>query len=124
MALRMMKMLARTPVMGTVLPRASGAFKPLAPLARFFSDDNLHTGTVKWFDQIKGFGFLVPDDGSADVFCHQTSIYKDGFRSLAEGEPVEFKVTTNDQGRLAAKDVTGPNGSYVQGAPPRSAPEY
>lgn len=108
--------------MASMMPRVSPMMA--APFARFFSSEELSTGTVKWFDQIKGFGFLIPDDGSADVFVHQTSIYKDGFRSLAEGEPVEFKTSTGDNGRLQAKDVTGPNGSYVQGAPPRTEPQY
>ncbi len=54
-------------------------------LSRFFSDDGASEkvkGTVKWFDATKGFGFLVPDDGSADVFVHHSSIHAEGFRSL------------------------------------------
>lgn len=49
-------------------------------------------GEVKWFNTQKGFGFITPDDGSADVFVHQTAIYAPGFRSLAEGEKVEYEV--------------------------------
>lgn len=98
------------------------AFAPMAntaapALARFFSSDGKMSGTVKWFDSTKGFGFLVPDDGSPDVFVHQTAIYKDGFRSLAEGEAVEYQLTTKDNGRIQAIDVTGPGGAYVMGAP-------
>mmetsp|Transcript_15319 Transcript_15319/g.40478 ORF Transcript_15319/g.40478 Transcript_15319/m.40478 type:complete len:180 (-) Transcript_15319:164-703(-) len=61
------------------------------PLAFFSDSADLVTGTCKWFDSRKGFGFIVRDDGSGDVFVHQTRIHKDGFRSLAEGEPLEFK---------------------------------
>ena len=76
------------------------------------------TGSVKFFDVAKGFGFITPDDGSADVFCHQTSIHAEGFRSLAEGEPVEFSVEVDaKKGKTFASNVTGPNGTYVQGAP-------
>jgi cold shock CspA family protein len=50
-------------------------------------------GAVKWFNTQKGFGFITPADGSADVFVHQTAIYAPGFRSLAEGEAVEYEVS-------------------------------
>lgn len=69
------------------------------------------------FDTAKGFGFIVPDDGSNDVFVHQTAIKIEGFRSLAEGENVEFRVEVDKNGRTKAVDVTGPDGSDVKGAP-------
>ncbi|EJF9989521.1 cold-shock protein, partial [Vibrio parahaemolyticus] len=53
---------------------------------------NNKTGSVKWFNDSKGFGFLTPDDGSADVFVHFNSIVSEGFKTLAEGQKVNFKV--------------------------------
>jgi len=92
---------------------------------RFFSSDDSNLdrvkGAVKWFDVKKGFGFIVPEDGSGDVFVHQTSIYAPGFRSLAEEEVVEYNLFTDDNGRNTAVDVTGPNGDYVKGAPRQSS---
>ena len=55
------------------------------------------TGTVKWFNAQKGFGFITPDDGSDEIFVHQSEIYAPGFRSLADGEKVEFKVSADDR---------------------------
>ena len=78
------------------------------------------SGKVKFFDSTKGFGFITPDDGGTDVFVHQTEIHAEGFRSLAEGEPVEFDLAENPaNGRTYASNVSGPNGAYVQGAPRR-----
>ena len=74
-------------------------------------------GSVKWFDTVKGYGFIVPDDESGDVFVHQTNINVEGFRSLAENERVEFVVEVDGNGRRKAMDVTGPEGSDVKGAP-------
>jgi len=80
-------------------------------------DDAVRTGTVKWFNTEKGFGFIVPDDGEQDVFVHQTSIKSEGFRSLAENESVEFTTMEEADGRVKASYVTGPGGVDVQGAP-------
>ena len=57
------------------------------------------------FDSTKGFGFIVPDDDSGDVFVHQTSIKVDGFRSLDENQRVEFRVETDKSGKTKAMDV-------------------
>jgi CspA family cold shock protein len=55
-------------------------------------------GTVKWFNDAKGFGFITPEDGSKDVFCHHSAIQSEGFRSLAEGQKVEFDVQAGKKG--------------------------
>lgn len=60
------------------------------------------TGTVKWFNDAKGFGFIAPDEGDKDVFCHHTAILADGFRTLAEGQRVEFDITDGQKGPQAA----------------------
>jgi cold shock protein len=59
------------------------------------------TGTVKWFNDAKGFGFISQDGGN-DVFCHHTAIQTEGFRTLAEGQKVEFEVTKGPKGLNAA----------------------
>jgi CspA family cold shock protein len=60
------------------------------------------TGTVKWFNDSKGFGFIKQDGGGDDVFCHQSAIQTEGFRTLAEGQMVEFEVNRGPKGLQAA----------------------
>ena len=62
-------------------------------------------GTVKWFSNEKGYGFISPDDGSEDVFVHHTGITGDGFKSLEEGDKVTYEVTQGRKG-LQAENVT------------------
>ena len=59
------------------------------------------TGTVKWFSNDKGFGFITPDEGSKDLFVHHSDIGGDGFKSLAEGQKVEFETEQGDKGPKA-----------------------
>jgi len=60
------------------------------------------TGTVKWFNESKGFGFISPSDGGKDVFVHFSAIQGDGFRTLAEGQSVTFEVEQGPKGPQAA----------------------
>ncbi len=62
-------------------------------------------GKVKWFNERKGYGFITPDDGSDDCFVHFSGIEGDGFKTLAEGDAVEFEVEKDDKGRPKAAGV-------------------
>jgi CspA family cold shock protein len=64
----------------------------------------MSSGTVKWFNDAKGFGFITQDDGGADVFCHFSAIQNEGFKTLAEGQKVEFEVKKGPKG-LQAENV-------------------
>jgi len=74
------------------------------------------SGVVKWFNPTKGFGFITPEDNGADVFVHQSEIQLGGFRSLAQGESVEFDLLNGEKGPKAL-NVTGPRGAPPKGAP-------
>lgn len=59
------------------------------------------TGTVKWFNSEKGYGFITPDDGSADVFAHFSAIQTNGYRTLEEGQKVSFDTADGPKGKQA-----------------------
>ncbi len=60
------------------------------------------SGTVKWFNSTKGFGFIAPDNGGEDLFVHQSEIQAKGYRELIEGQKVEFEVTQGKKGQQAS----------------------
>lgn len=66
---------------------------------------NLHTGTVKWFNAPKGYGFIIPDGGGEDVFVHYSVILMDGFKELFEGDRVSFEAIRGDKGQKAQNAV-------------------
>ncbi len=63
---------------------------------------NAVTGTVKWFNETKGYGFITPNDGGKDVFAHANEIQGEGFKSLREGQSVEFTITQSPKGPQAS----------------------
>ena len=66
------------------------------------------TGTVKWFNNAKGYGFILPDEGSEDLFAHYSAIEMEGYKTLKAGQCVNFDVTRGDKG-LHAVNITLPN---------------
>ena len=60
-------------------------------------------GTVKWFDNKKGYGFITPTDGGSDLFVHMSSILMEGFKTLSEEQTVTYEVGTSDRGPIATK---------------------
>jgi len=68
----------------------------------FIKEAIMATGTVKWFNDSKGYGFITPDDGSEDLFAHFSAINMSGFKSLKEGQKVTFEVTQGPKGKQAS----------------------
>lgn len=65
----------------------------------------MEKGTVKWFSNSKGYGFITPHQGGSDVFVHHSSIQGEGYKTLEEGGEVEFEITTGPKGKQAANVV-------------------
>ena len=61
----------------------------------------MSTGTVKWFSNAKGYGFIAPEDGGEDIFAHFSAITMDGYKTLKKGQPVEFDCTDGPKGKHA-----------------------
>jgi CspA family cold shock protein len=71
------------------------------PCSRPEGDSKMAQGTVKWFNADKGYGFIAPDDGTADVFVHHSAIDADGYRTLNENQKVEYTTTQGAKGPQA-----------------------
>jgi CspA family cold shock protein len=81
------------------------AFREFFPL--FLKGSNhMATGTVKWFNDSKGFGFVTPDEGGDDLFAHFSQINMNGFKTLVEGQKVTFEVTQGQKGKQASNIQT------------------
>ncbi len=63
-------------------------------------------GTVKWFNTVKGFGFIVPEDGSKDAFVHISAVQQAGLTSLQEGQQVEYELVEDERGRVSAQNLS------------------
>src|ERR1035437_1035960 len=77
---------------------AVGCEEPAQKQSAKRSQDKMATGTVKWFNDQKGFGFISPDGGGDDLFIHHTNIQADGFRSLKEGQKVDYEAGQGRKG--------------------------
>ena len=94
-------------------PHVARAGMPTAALVA--DDDKVLTGACKWFNSEKGFGFVSVEGEDQDLFVHQTEIYADGFRSLAEGEPLRVLIRTRGGGRGAVKAGAGTFRAWLMG---------
>jgi CspA family cold shock protein len=75
----------------------------LGPNSQLLKERKMATGTVKWFNDSKGFGFITPDGGGEDLFAHFSEINMQGFKTLKEGQKVSFEIVDGKKGKQAAK---------------------
>jgi cold shock protein len=87
----------RFPQIPTVDPTREGACRPIG-----FERLTMATGTVKWFNAQKGYGFIQPDDGSKDVFVHISAVERSGIGNLHEGQKLSFEIERGQQGKTSA----------------------
>ena len=76
--------------------------RPVALINNQYQGESMATGTVKWFNDAKGYGFITPDDGSEDLFAHFSAINMSGFKTLKEGQKVSFDVVQGPKGKQAS----------------------
>lgn len=81
----------------------------------------MSTGQVKWFNNAKGFGFILPDEGGGDLFAHYSAITMDGYKTLKAGQPVSFDIIEGPKGLHAANIVPVRDESAAEPAPGNSA---
>jgi len=86
---------------------APAARMSTAPLLHSWEGRGMETGTVKWFNDAKGYGFITPDDGGEDLFAHFSAIQMNGFKTLKEGQKVQFEVVQGPKGKQAS-NITAP----------------
>jgi len=81
------------------------AFRKTRPRTTYDKDTNMPSGTVKWFNAQKGYGFIQPSDGGKDVFVHISAVEQAGLSTLNEGQKINFDIVTTDRGRQAAGNL-------------------
>ncbi len=74
------------------------------------TENSMTIGTVKWFNTVKGFGFIQPDEGGNDAFVHISAVERAGMSSLTEGQRVEYELVRGKNGKMAAEDLKAADG--------------
>ena len=82
------------------------------------------SGTVKWFNNAKGYGFIVPEGGGEDLFAHFSAVNMDGYKTLSAGDQVQFDITVGDKGPQATNIVPSTAGSQESAASPNAHTEH